>query len=84
VVWFYHRADIKRAVLLCAIVGSWLVAFNQGSTILGGGTFPGILYIKIFLDYATPFTVSSVTSILRNRSDRLAVEKSKINQVDKA
>ena len=81
VVWFYHRVDIKRAILLCAIVGSWLVAFNQGSAILAGGVFPSILYLRIFLDYATPFTVSSVTSILRNRSDRLNEEKkSKINE----
>jgi hypothetical protein len=81
VVWFYRRADIKRAILICAIVGSWLVAFNQGSAILAGGAFPIILYIRIFLDYATPFTVSSVTSIMRNRSDRLIEEKkSKINE----
>jgi hypothetical protein len=73
--WYYHRADLKRAVILCAIVGTWLVAFNQGSLLLTGGSFPVILYLKIFLDYATPFTVSSITGIMRNRSEILAKEK---------
>jgi hypothetical protein len=62
-------------------VGSWLVAFNQRRSILAGWAFPTILYVKISLDYATPFTVSSVTSIMPNRSDRLTEEKkSKINE----
>ena len=73
--WYYHRVDFKLAVVLCAIVGTWLVAFNQGSLLLAGGYFPVILYVRIFLDYATPFTVSSITSIIRNRSNSLAKEK---------
>lgn len=69
-IWLYRRADLKRAVLLASIVGSWLVFFNQGSAILLG-VFTPILYLRILLDYATPFTVSSLTGILRNRNDRL-------------
>ncbi|MDA4128195.1 MAG: hypothetical protein OK422_01825 [Thaumarchaeota archaeon] len=64
----YRKEDFKRALLLASIVGSWLVLFNQGSAILDG-SFNALLYLRIFLDYGTPFTVSSVTSILRNRSD---------------
>jgi len=71
-VWYYSRADLKRATLLCVIVGSWLVIFNQGSILLAGGSLSGMLFVKILLDYATPFTVSSVTSMMRNRSDRLS------------
>ncbi len=70
----YTKSDLKRALLLSAIVGSWLVTFNQGSIIVAG-QFSGILFLRIFLDYATPFTVSSVTGILRNRSDEKAMEK---------
>ena len=29
------------------------------------------LYLRIFLDYATPFIVSICTSLLRNRSGRM-------------
>ena len=64
----YRKEDFRRALLLSGIVGSWLVFFNQGSAIIGG-SFSEILYLRIFLDYATPFAVSSVTSMLRNRSD---------------
>ncbi len=66
----YTISDLRRAILLSAIVGSWLVSFNQGSAILAG-EFGSFLYLKIFLDYCTPFTVSSITGILRNRSDAL-------------
>ncbi len=74
--WFYRKTDFERATLLSSMVGSWLVFFNQGSAILNGA-FNSILYLRIFLDYATPFTVSSVTSILRNRSDRKAEQVAK-------
>jgi hypothetical protein len=37
----YRRADLKRAPLLSGIVGSWLVALNQGSVILDG-QFSGV------------------------------------------
>jgi len=57
-----------RALLLSGIVGSWLVAFNQGGVILGG-QIDGVLFLRILLNYATPFTVSSFTGILRNWSD---------------
>ncbi len=73
-VWFYRRADLRRALILCAIVGSWLVSLNQGSEILAE-SMSAILYVRIFLDYATPFTVSSLTSMMRNRSDRHHAEK---------
>jgi hypothetical protein len=66
----YSTSDLKRAAVLCAVVGSWLVSFNQGSAILTG-QFGLLLYLRIFLDYSTPFVVSSVTGILRNRSDAL-------------
>ena len=65
----YGLGDIKRASLLCILVGTWLVLVNQGSE-LAGGQVSSALYLKIILDYATPFSVSSLTGILRNRSDR--------------
>ena len=70
----YRTADLKRASFLCAIVGSWLVLFNQGSVLMSGAPFQPILYLRLFLDYATPFAVSSVTSLMRNRNDMIANE----------
>ncbi len=67
-------SDFKRAVLLAAIVGTWYVSFNQGSAILDG-VFNGVLYLRILLNYATPFAVSSCTSILRNKSDLNSARK---------
>ncbi len=72
--WFYRVTDLQRALLICTAVGSWLVLFNQGNAILENG-FTNILYLRIFLDYATPFTVSTLTAILRNRSDRKAKQR---------
>ena len=66
---YCRRADLKRAILLASIVGSWLVFFNHGSVILLGALTP-ILYLGMVLDYATPFILSSLTGILRNRNDR--------------
>ncbi len=65
----YNGGDLKRAVALCVIVGSWLVALNQGSE-LEAGHFTSTLYLRVILDYATPFVVSSLTGIMRNVSDR--------------
>ncbi len=65
----YSGGDLKRAVALCVIVGSWLVALNQGSE-LQAGHFTLTLYLRVILDYATPFIVSSLTGMMRNVSDR--------------
>lgn len=65
----YTLGDIKRALVLCGIVGTWLVLVNQG-TELAAGEFSGTLFSRIFIDYSTPFAVSSITGILRNLSDR--------------
>jgi len=71
----YGIPDLRRALILSVIVGSWLVVLNQGSAILGG-TFDLVLGYRVLLDYCTPFAVSSVTSLMRNRSDRIAHEAS--------
>ncbi len=64
----YTRGDLKRALALCWLVGTWLVLVNQGSE-LAAGKFSWLLYLRILLDYATPFAVSSFTGVLRNWSE---------------
>ena len=70
----YRAGDLKRAVALCAIVGTWLVVLNQGSELIAG-RLSAILYLRIVLDYATPFAVSSFTGIMRNWGDRSQSQK---------
>ena len=70
----YTVGDLKRALILCALVGTWLVVVNQGSE-LAAGRFSWTLYLRIILDYATPFAVSSCTGVLRNWSDRTKAQK---------
>ncbi|MBI3860203.1 MAG: hypothetical protein HY296_08270 [Thaumarchaeota archaeon] len=65
----YTRGDLKRALLLCGIVGTWLVAINQGSE-LAAGRLTDLLYIRIALDYSTPFAVSSLTGVMRNWGEK--------------
>ena len=69
----YHWPDFKRAVFLSAVVGTWLVALNQGSEILAD-RLSLVLAARVFLDYATPFAVSSLTAMMRNRSDRVQAQ----------
>ncbi|MDV3244252.1 MAG: nitrate/nitrite transporter NrtS [Nitrososphaerales archaeon] len=63
----YTKDDLRVAVLLAAVVGSWLVAINQGHALLSGQSVSSV-YGQLFLNFATPFLVSTFTSILRNRS----------------
>lgn len=65
----YSKSDLKRALFLCGLVGTWLVVLNQGSE-LASGKLSVTLYLRVVLDYLTPFVVSSFTGVLRNRSDR--------------
>ena len=62
----YTKDDLRVAVLIAAVVGSWLVAINQGHALLSGQSVVSI-YPQLFLNFATPFLVSTFTSILRNR-----------------
>ena len=64
-VWL-GKKDLRIAIILSTIVGTWLVSYNGGKAILSG-SFGGSLYLRIFLDYATPFVVSIVTSAVHYR-----------------
>jgi hypothetical protein len=67
----YGRGDLKRALILCGLVGTWLVILNQGYE-LASGRITTTLQLRIVADYATPFAVSSFTGILRNWGERKA------------
>jgi hypothetical protein len=57
---------LRRSFLTAAVVGTVLVAINQG-TVLLDGRFPGSLYWKIPLTYAVPFCVATWGALINSR-----------------
>ena len=54
---FIHWPTLSRSLKIAAIVGSVLVAINQGDIVISG-EIPTVLAWKAPLTYATPFFVS--------------------------
>ena len=57
---------LRRSVVVAVIVGTILVAINQGNVIVGGD-FPAALYWKIPLTYCVPFIVATTGALLNAR-----------------
>jgi len=53
---FLSGATVPSATRIMLVVGTWLALMNHGDAILRGS----IPWLKIMLDYATPFTVASL------------------------
>ena len=53
---FLSGATLPSATRIMLVVGTWLAFMNHGDAILRGS----IPWLKIALDYATPFTVASL------------------------
>ncbi len=53
-----HRPLLRRSARTALVVGTILVAINQG-TVLAAGDFPAALLWKIPLTYLVPFCVAS-------------------------
>jgi hypothetical protein len=57
---------VRRSAIIAIIVGTVLIAINQGNVIVGG-EFPPSLYWKIPLTYAVPYCVATTGAILNAR-----------------
>jgi hypothetical protein len=57
---------LGRSLITALVVGTLLVAINQG-TLLLEGEVPGSLYWKIPLTYAVPFCVASWGALVNSR-----------------
>ena len=55
---FRNRAMLRRSILTSAVVGTILVAINQGTVIIGGDATTELAW-KIPLTYCVPFFVAS-------------------------
>lgn len=62
-----HRPLLRRSALTALVVGTILVAINQG-TVLLGGSFPAELLWKIPLTYCVPFCVATWGALTNSRS----------------
>ena len=60
------RPMLRRSLLTAAVVGTVLVAINQG-TVLIDGKFPASLYWKIPLTFAVPFCVATWGALINSR-----------------
>lgn len=54
---------VRRSATICVIVGTILVAINQGNVIVGGD-LPSALAWKVPLTYAVPYCVATTGAML--------------------
>jgi len=57
---------LKRTVLVALVIGTWLNLFNHGDELLNG-MMNAHLAAKLTLNYLTPFVVSNVGLLARQR-----------------
>jgi hypothetical protein len=60
---FLAGATMRSATRIALVVGTWLSLVNQGD-LLARGTIP---WVKILLNYATPFVVASLGFLAARR-----------------
>jgi len=60
---FLRGATVRSAAPIALVVGTWLSLMNQGEPILRG-TIP---WVKVALNYATPFAVASLGFLAARR-----------------
>lgn len=57
---------LKRMVLIALVIGTWLNLFNHADELLNG-VMSAHLAAKLALNYMTPFVVSNVDLLARQR-----------------
>jgi hypothetical protein len=62
-----HRPFLRRSALTSLVVGSVLVAINQGA-VIASGSFPPALVWQVPLTYAVPFCVATWGALGNSRS----------------
>ena len=61
-----HLPMLRRSLLTALVVGTLLVAINQGNVLLDG-RFPAALWWKVPLTYAVPFCVATWGALVNSR-----------------
>ena len=65
-----ERSTVVRALRIAAIVGTTLVAINQGGKFLSGGVDTGCL-ISSGLTFVVPYCVSTVSTVLARTEESI-------------
>lgn len=68
---FLRGATVRSCAKIALVVGTWLSLMNQGAAIFAGR----VPWVKVALNYATPFAVSSLGFLAarrRSNVERLA------------
>jgi len=64
---FLRGATFPTASRVASVVGTWLTIINQGGVIANGS----IPWLKVGLNYLTPFTVTSIGFLAARRRSTL-------------
>jgi uncharacterized membrane protein len=71
-----YPPHLRRTGSIALVVGTWLTLFNQGD-VIWTGQMGGWIWIKIALNYLTPFAVANLGLLSKRR------EKSSLNGSEK-
>jgi len=66
----YSIRDLKRCLVISAVVGTILVIINQGPGFFLAPPGNPVLLGRVGLNYLVPFTVASVSAWMANRVHR--------------
>jgi hypothetical protein len=64
---FTYWPMLRRSLLTALVVGTILIAINQGN-VIADGRFPGALWWKIPLTYSVPFCVATWGALINSRT----------------
>jgi hypothetical protein len=66
----YTIRDLKRCLVISAVVGTILVSINQGPAFFLAPLANPVLLGRAGINYLVPFTVASVSAWMANRAHR--------------
>ena len=61
-----YPPHLRRTGSIALVVGTWLTLFNQGD-VIWTGQLGGWIWIKIVLNYLTPFAVANLGLLSKRR-----------------
>ena len=62
----FYPPHLRRTGSIALVVGTWLTLFNQGD-VIWTGQLDGWVWIKIVLNYLTPFLVANLGLLSKRR-----------------
>ncbi len=64
----YCSNDLKRCLLISAVVGTILVSINQGPAFFVARQGGPDTLVRVLMNYIVPFSVASMSAIMANRA----------------